>query len=45
MLAITGEGSIATRMFRALSNEIPPGPPDIHKVVEVLNRSGVTVHV
>ena len=45
MLEITGESSIATRMFKALYSEIPPGPPDIHKAVGVRNKNGVTVHV
>ncbi len=43
MFELTGQGSMATRMFTALSKEIPPGPPDIPKVLEVLKQNGVTV--
>lgn len=45
MLEFTGQTSHAAQMFRDLSREIPPGPPDIPRVVEVLNRNGVTVHM
>ena len=44
MLEITGSGSIAAQMFTALDNEVPPGPPNVEKIVEVMNRNGVTVH-
>ena len=43
MLELTGQGGLATQLFTAVSKEIPPGPPDIPKVVEVLKRNGVTV--
>jgi len=43
MLEITGQNALATQMFTAVSNEIPPGPPDIPKVLEVLRRNGLTV--
>jgi quercetin dioxygenase-like cupin family protein len=43
MLELTGQGGFATQMFTAVSHEIPPGPPDILKVVEVLEQNGVTV--
>jgi quercetin dioxygenase-like cupin family protein len=43
MLELTGQGGSATRMFTAVSHEIPPGPPDVLKVVEVLKQNGVTV--
>ena len=43
MFELTGQGSMATRMFTALSREIPAGPPDIPKVLEVLKENGVTV--
>jgi quercetin dioxygenase-like cupin family protein len=38
-----GRGASASRMFTAVSQEIPPGPPDVDKVVEVLRQNGVTV--
>jgi quercetin dioxygenase-like cupin family protein len=43
MLELTGEGGSATQMFTAVSKEIPPGPPDVSKVAEVLKRNGVIV--
>ena len=43
MLEITGQDALAAQMFTAINNEIPAGPPDIGKVLEVLNRNGVTV--
>lgn len=43
ILEITGQGSIASQLFTAVNDEIPVGPPDIPKVVDVLSRNGVTV--
>lgn len=43
MLEFTGQGGFATQMFTAISKEIPLGPPDIPKVLEVLKQNGVTV--
>src|SRR4030095_6690586 len=43
MLEFTGQGGFATQMFTAVSRVIPPGPPDISKVLEVLKQNGVTV--
>lgn len=45
MIEITGAGSKAIEMFTALSREIPPGPPEIQRVVEVLANHGVTTHI
>ena len=45
MLEITGKGSTAVQMFRAVDHEIPPGPPDVPKVVEVVAKNGVTTHI
>lgn len=45
MLEVTGAGSVATQMFTAVDNEIPPGPPDVEKIVGVLSKNGVTVHL
>lgn len=45
MLEITGEGALATRMFADMDREIPPGPPDIAKLLAVLERNGVTVEL
>jgi len=43
MLEFTGQGGMATQMFKAVSREIPPGPPEIPRVLEVLRQNGVTV--
>jgi quercetin dioxygenase-like cupin family protein len=43
MLEFTGQGSLASRMFTAINKEIPPGPPDIPKMLEILTQNGVTV--
>jgi quercetin dioxygenase-like cupin family protein len=43
MLEITGQGSGASETFTAINNEIPAGPPDFAKVLDVLARNGVTV--
>jgi quercetin dioxygenase-like cupin family protein len=43
MLELTGQGGMATQMFKAVSREIPPGPPEIPRVPEVLKQNGVTV--
>ena len=45
MIEITGAGSGAVKMFRMLDREVPPGPPDIPKVIQVLADCGVRVHV
>ncbi|UVT15754.1 MAG: cupin domain-containing protein [Nitrospira sp.] len=45
MLEITGPGALAAQMFTAIDKEIPPGPPDVPKLLEVLTRNGVTVVV
>lgn len=45
MLEITGKRSNAVPMFTALDREIPPGPPDVAKVIQVLGENGVKVHI
>ena len=42
-LEFTGQGGVATRMFTAISKETPTGPTDIPRLLEVLNRNGVTI--
>jgi len=32
-------------MFTALDHQIPPGPPDLAKVIQVLGEHGVKVHI
>src|SRR5258708_4510393 len=43
MLEITGEKARAAQMFAAVDQAIPPGPPDITKLLQVLEQNGVTV--
>ena len=43
MLEITGKGSKAVQLFSALDREIPPGPPDVSKVIQVVGRFGVVM--
>ena len=43
VLEFTGQGGTATQMFTAVSREIPPGAPEIPRVLEVLKQNGVTV--
>jgi quercetin dioxygenase-like cupin family protein len=45
MLEITGAGALAAQMFKAVDQEIPPGPPDVPKLLDVLKRNGVDVAV
>jgi quercetin dioxygenase-like cupin family protein len=45
MVEITGRESDAIEMFSALSRELPPGPPDVAKVVQVIGEYGVKVHL
>jgi hypothetical protein len=43
MLEITGQGGRAAEMFTNVSREVPPGVPDLAKLLEVLSANGVTV--
>ena len=45
MLEVTGRRSNAVSMFTAVDREIPPGPPDIAKVIHMLGEHGVKVHI
>ena len=45
MLEVTGVGALAAQMFKAVDSAIPSGPPDIPKLLDVLQRNGVTVAV
>jgi len=44
VLEFTGQGGIATQMFTAVDRAIPAGPPEIPKLLEVLEQNGVTVY-
>jgi hypothetical protein len=43
MLEITGENARAVQMFAAVDQALPSGPPDIPKLLQVLQQNGVTV--
>ena len=45
VLEFTGQGGAATRMFSAVDEAIPPGPPDVPRLLAVLQQNGVTVHM
>ena len=40
---ITGQGGSASKLFTNIDKEIPPGPPDIPKLIDVLKQCGVSV--
>jgi quercetin dioxygenase-like cupin family protein len=44
MLSMTGAGN-ASQLFTEIDRELPPGPPDLAKLMVVANRTGVTVDV
>ena len=44
MLTVTGSGGEATKMFRAVDADVPPGPPDFDFLVQLLARHHVSVH-
>ena len=43
MLELSGAGGSATKVFTQLDREVPIGPPDIPKVIDILQRHGVDV--
>ena len=45
MLEVTGAGSKAVQMFSALDREIPPGPLDVPKVVQVAGKYGLAFRI
>lgn len=45
LLEMTAAGSRAIQMFTALDREVPPGPPDVPKVIQVAGEYGVTFHL
>lgn len=45
MLEVAGQGAQATSMFTQLDRDIPPGPPDLPKVVGILRDHGVAVAI
>ena len=45
MIEITGVGSGASQVFTELDAAVPPGPPDVEKIVGVMKKNGVAVHI
>ena len=45
MIEITGRRSNAVDVFTALAREMPAGPPDVAKAIQVLGEHGVKVHL
>jgi len=43
MLEVTGQNARAAQMFTAVDRTIPSGPPDVPKLLKVLEHNGVTV--
>ena len=45
MISVTGASSRASQLFTDIDKEIPPGPPDIPKLIAVAQQNGVNVAV
>ncbi len=45
LIEVTTSNSKAIEMFSALDREIPPGPPDVTKVIEVCGEYDVEFHL
>jgi quercetin dioxygenase-like cupin family protein len=45
MFEVAGQGSTAAALFTEFDRELPPGPPDIERVVEILDRHGAKLMV
>jgi|Hof3ISUMetaT_19_FD_contig_41_497610_length_2432_multi_4_in_0_out_0_3 quercetin dioxygenase-like cupin family protein len=43
MISVTSQGGMASRLFTRIDEEIPPGPPDIARLLAVASECGVTV--
>lgn len=45
MVSVTGQTGQATRLFTTIDAEVPPGAPDIPKLMAAAERCGVTIAV
>lgn len=45
MIEVTTSDGQALSMFTALDREVPPGPPDVAKIVEVAGQYDVAFHL
>ena len=43
MISVTGQSGLASQLFTSIDREIPPGPPEIARLVAVAAQNGVTV--
>lgn len=43
MISVTGHNGQAARLFTTIDAEVPPGPPDIPKLLAAAGKCGVTV--
>jgi len=43
MISLTGQGSKASQLFTRIDEEIPPGPPDLEKLLAVVQGCSVTI--
>jgi quercetin dioxygenase-like cupin family protein len=43
MISVTGKNGRASRLFGNIDQEIPPGAPDIPKLIAVAKQNGVTI--
>jgi len=45
LLEISGAGGLASRVFTSVDREVRPGPPDLPKLVDILQKNGVALAV
>jgi mannose-6-phosphate isomerase-like protein (cupin superfamily) len=45
MISVTGQNGQAARLFTTIDEEVPPGPPDIPKLMAAAEKCGVTIAV
>ena len=43
MISVTGSSGLASQLFTNIDKEIPPGPPDIPKLIAIANQNGVKI--
>ncbi|WP_427308766.1 cupin domain-containing protein [Cupriavidus sp. H39] len=43
MISVTGHGGNASRLFARIDETVPPGPPDLAKLLAVAQECGVTI--
>ena len=43
MIEFSGAGGSATKMFTQVAQDFPPGPPDVPKLIGILQNHGVTI--